>query len=601
MSVVACDTETTGLLLHTGDKMFAWSTCDIDGQTEVHRLDGSPLRRLRGQALLRALVERWERGEETPTFYNAKFDLTAIEYGVNRRFAEGIRFHDTYIMHHLLRNDHPTRRLKDIAWELAGIPKDDERAVKQVARGYGGDYSSVDESLMQEYQEKDALRTILLHLFLWPRVQQSGMEAAYERERQAALVTMRMEERGLMLRLSACPALLDTLGEWRDEALAELRALAGHTFNPDSPPQVRRLLFRTLGMPVIALTVKGRVPSTDRDVLHELRDDYPAAAVVVEPLLRYRAWSKGIAQVKNYLRLADADGVLHPEIVSLGAVTGREACRNPNLQNVHRMFGQRGDYAVPVRRVFRPRPGYVNFHLDYSGIEFRLLCHYSGDEALIAMIKEGVDPHKATARILWPLFLRYRPPVRGELRELAKTVNFGGAYGASDHTLQQGTAVGKRRPVPRQRILDWRAAFPGLGRLATRVRREAQETGEVWTLGGRRLRINRAKPYVATNHLIQGSAADVLKAGKVAAHGWLEEATGGEAKLLLSIHDELILEYPRSRLADANDVLPELVRRLVDFPGLLVPLAVDVAVVTASWAHKHPWSLGGLGDKGGRR
>lgn len=579
MATIAFDTETTGLRLHHSAHMFAFSECGWGGVTSVHRFDRSRPRYTKADVRLRELCS----GENTLVMHNAKFDMTAAGKHLGMFVPDHTKFHDTYLQSHMLQNDHLTHRLKDLAWELARIPKDDEAEVKAIVRD-GGDYSMVPEELMEKYQRRDAYRCMVLHRFFFPQIRANRqMLDVYQNELDLVPVTMRMESRGIMLDRARCTAMHHELRQKAFDAVDELEALCGRRVNPKSGPQVEWLLYKYLGRAQTAFTSKGN-GKTDKHVILAMREEDPHPAL--DLVMQYRSYMTGSQMMLSYLEAADEDGILHPSINTCQAVTGRESCSDPNLQNVQKDQALLNPFPVPARRVFRPRPGYVNIHIDYSGIELRLLVHYSRDAKLIKILNEGGDPHGAAALVFYgdeyrqALGTSYGSVLRGA----AKNANFAIPYGAS--AVKVAKTLGKSIDYGRQRFALYKQEFPGLVGLTPRIMEVVRDQGHVVTLFGRKLRVSKEKAYSGTNYLIQGTAADILKRAQVRVSRVLDEATSGECQILLPIHDEVVIEWPRTRLRDLNDVLRRVRQVMIDFPMFDVPLEIECSMATRDWANK---------------
>jgi len=531
---------------------------------------------------LQRLRQLWDNRDFVPVMHNAKFDLTATEYALGRSLSAR-PFHDTILQAHILINHHPSHRLKQLAWELANVPVDDEKKVRQFCKD-GGNYSMVPEELMQLYQERDAERTMLLHLFFMPKIlARREWREIYAMEIDLVRTTMQMERRGMMLCRKACTKLIARLEARVDSVLDEIEAFAGERLNPDKPTHLFRLLFDYAGLPILART-KTKLPCTNKATLAQLREAHPHPAI--EMLVKYRSWSRGITMLRSYMNLADGNDIIYPNIRTCGAITGRESSSNPNLQNVAKSEVLLNPYPVPARLAFRPRPGYVNFHLDYSGQEMRLLVHYSGEPVLIDALRKGEDVHGPGGRIFYVDSYDPTGPQRGAV----KNCNFAISYGAG--LTKVATVLGLSLAVAAPRYKLYKATFPRLVGLAPLVANTVRQLGYVETYFGRRLHVPRSKAYMGTNYLIQGTGAGITKRAQNRVRRYLNKATGGEAQILLPIHDEIVLEYPRKRLADARHVLRHIVELMEAF-DLRVPLAVDVNVATADWEHKQVFDIGG--------
>lgn len=368
------------------------------------------------------------------------------------------------------------------------------------------------------------------------------------------------------------PATLDDLRREftaRAEALAEeIHALAGETFNILSPQQLGEVLFGKLGLPAEKKTKTGW--STDASVLESLAARHPIAARVLE----YRQVTKLLGTYVDGLRAQiEADGRVRCTFQQTVTATGRLSSADPNLQNIP----VRDELGRRLRRAFVAAPGHLLLAADYSQIELRVLAHMAGDEALIAAFRRGEDIHRATAAEVFGV-----PPeaVDEALRARAKAVNFGIIYGITDFGLSQNIGIG--RAEARAFIDAYLARFPGVRRYMDEVVRRARAEGVVRTLTGR-LRplpeIN-SRNFVrrqfaertALNTPIQGTAADIIKTAMVRVHRELA-ARGLQSRLLLQVHDELILEVPEDELAAARDLVVAAMEGAAD---LAVPLRVDV-------------------------
>jgi DNA polymerase-1 len=608
-SAIAYDTETTGLYPHQGDEMFAWSTCDQEGKIEVIRFD-----RDREEAL-RRLADLWLGSGcgITKIMHNAKFDLAMTEKALGCRLAETSAFEDTIIMSHMLRSDHPGHSLKDLAWELAGIPKDDEKAIKAYLRGGKQDYSLVPEELMDPYQRRDARRTMLLYLFFRKKLlREPKLLSCYEWEKKAIIPTMRLEARGFMIDRERCEELADAMEIDAKEALDEVEKEYGRRINIGTDAVIRQVFFMERRYPIISRTESG-LPSVTKEVLEKLYAEHR------DPLLRlairYKARRRGAKILRGYLECADQTGILHPSIHTLGAgKTGRESSSNPNLQNVEKERKLTNLFPVPARKAFRPRPGFINFHADYKGIELRLLVHYSKDPELVAEVaKPDGDPHLLAARIFYPpwddsernefrQFVIDHPeivagidafPVKSEewdgLRDPAKNTNFAVPYGAGWQ--KASTTLGLPLEIGQKRFEEYRKRFPNLCNMTRNIVSIVKEKGGVETQLGRFLHVPRDKAYMGVNYLIQGTAAEILKRSQVRVHEYLERKTKGACGIILPIHDELVIEWPRKMLAEAPAHWREIRAIMIDFPQFNVPLEISVDASTTDWSQKEPYSF----------
>ncbi len=351
---------------------------------------------------------------------------------------------------------------------------------------------------------------------------------------------------------------------------AVIYEMAGHDFNLNSPKQLGVVLFEELGLPVRKKTKTGY--STNAEVLESLRLEHP----IIEQILAYRLWSKlkstyldGIAGL-----IRTDTGRVHTNFNQTVTATGRLSSSDPNLQNIP----VRTEEGRMIRALFEPGEGYdYLLSADYSQIELRLLAHMSGDENFIDAFKRGQDIHARTAAEVFGIPLDEVTP---ELRRHAKAVNFGIVYGISDFGLARNLHISRKEAG--DYISRYFTRYPGVRAFMDKVVAEAHETGYVTTMFGRRRELPAIKSRnfnqrmlaerMAMNTPIQGTAADVIKLAMIAAFRKLKEA-GLKSRILLQVHDELVLEVKESELETVQAILHEAMEHVV---SLSVPLSIDV-------------------------
>ncbi len=351
---------------------------------------------------------------------------------------------------------------------------------------------------------------------------------------------------------------------------AAIYEMAGHDFNLNSPKQLGVVLFEELGLPVRKKTKTGY--STNAEVLESLRLEHP----IIEQILAYRLWSKlkstyldGIAGL-----IRTDTGRVHTSFNQTVTATGRLSSSDPNLQNIP----VRTEEGRMIRALFEPGEGYdCLLSADYSQIELRLLAHMSGDENFIDAFKRGQDIHARTAAEVFGIPLDEVTP---ELRRHAKAVNFGIVYGISDFGLARNLHISRKEAG--DYISRYFTRYPGVRAFMDKVVAEAHETGYVTTMFGRRRELPAIKSRnfnqrmlaerMAMNTPIQGTAADVIKLAMIAAYRKLREA-GVKSRILLQVHDELVLEVKESELETVQAILHEAMEHVV---SLSVPLSIDV-------------------------
>lgn len=351
---------------------------------------------------------------------------------------------------------------------------------------------------------------------------------------------------------------------------AAIYEMAGHDFNLNSPKQLGVVLFEELGLPVRKKTKTGY--STNAEVLESLRLEHP----IIEQILAYRLWSKlkstyldGIAGL-----IRTDTGRVHTNFNQTVTATGRLSSSDPNLQNIP----VRTEEGRMIRALFEPGEGYdYLLSADYSQIELRLLAHMSGDENFIDAFKRGQDIHARTAAEVFGIPLEEVTP---DLRRHAKAVNFGIVYGISDFGLARNLHISRKEAG--DYISRYFTRYPGVRAFMDKVVAEAHETGYVTTMFGRRRELPAIKSRnfnqrmlaerMAMNTPIQGTAADVIKLAMIAAYHRLKEA-GVKSRILLQVHDELVLEVVESELDVVQAILRESMEHVVE---LSVPLSIDI-------------------------
>jgi DNA polymerase-1 len=393
-------------------------------------------------------------------------------------------------------------------------------------------------------------------------------------------VLFEMEREGVMLDTALLAAQSRELGEKVMALEQQAYKLAGQPFNLASPKQLGEILFERMKLPSVRKTATGQ-PSTDEEVLTELAADYPLPKL----LLEHRALSKLKSTYTDKLpQMVNArTGRVHTTFSQATAVTGRLASTDPNLQNipVRTPEGRR------IREAFIAPRGHAIVSADYSQIELRIMAHLSGDPALTRAFHEGADIHKATAAEIFGVPLA---EVTTDQRRYIKAVNFGLIYGMGAFGLAQ--QLGIERGAAQQFIDKYFQRYPGVAAYMQTTREFAREHGYVETVFGRRLWLpdikaaggprRAAAERAAINAPMQGTAADLVKLAMIAVRNWIRRDRLA-TKLLLQVHDELVLEVPDAELERVRSELP---RQMTGVAKLEVPLVVDVGV-GPNWERAH--------------
>ncbi|WP_394217996.1 DNA polymerase I [Halobacillus trueperi] len=390
-----------------------------------------------------------------------------------------------------------------------------------------------------------------------------------ELEMPLALILGRMEHRGVCVDVERLENMGEELEERLNKVEQEIYELAGESFNLNSPKQLGPILFEKLELPVIKKTKTGY--STSADVLEQLEDQHE---IIPKILLNRQLRKLKSTYIEGLLKVVHEEtGKIHTRFNQALTQTGRLSSTDPNLQNIP----IRLEEGRKIRQAFIPsQKEWVMFASDYSQIELRVLAHIAQDEKLMQAFKDGEDIHTQTAS---EVFGVSRADVTSEMRRQAKAVNFGIVYGISDYGLSQSLGITRKEA---QAFIDkYFESYPGVKSYMDETVREAKETGYVSTFMNRRRYLPDIKSRnfnkrsfaerTAMNTPIQGSAADIIKKAMIDLEERLQEEKM-QAKVLLQVHDELIIEAPKEEVKQLEEIVSSVMENTVD---LDVPLKVD--------------------------
>ncbi len=415
----------------------------------------------------------------------------------------------------------------------------------------------------------------LLHQPLAQELDRCGMEQLYkEIELPLCRVLYKMERRGIAIDREQLAAFGKMLSGHIADCEALIYSYSGASFNINSPKQLGEVLFDQLGLPPVKKTKTGY--ATNADVLEKLKNKHPIIPAIVD----YRMLTKlKSTYADGLMKEIREDGRIHTTLQNLVTATGRLSSTEPNLQNIP----VRTDLGAEIRKMFVPKPGCVLVDADYSQIELRVLAHIADDKTMQQAFCSGEDIHTATAAQVFRVDKDQVTPLQ---RRHAKAVNFGIVYGISEFSLAED--IGVSRYEAREYIDNYLATYHGVRDYMKRVVAEARETGYTTTLYGRRryipelkssnFNIRQGAERIALNTPIQGTAADLIKLAMVRVEQALNEKYP-EAKLLLQVHDELIVECPAQI---ASDVAALVSRQMEQVATLRVPLTAE-AKFGKSW------------------
>lgn len=443
-------------------------------------------------------------------------------------------------------------------------------------------FAQVEITKATEYAAEDADITLQLHEAMWPHIENNeSLRFIYEKiEIPTATVLGKIERHGVLIDSNLLAHQSEELGEKMGILEEKAYEAAEGPFNLNSPKQLGDILFDKLKLPVIKKTPSG-TPSTNEEVLQKLAEDYPLPQI----LLEYRGMAKLKSTYTDKLprMINPVTHRVHTNFAQAVAVTGRLASNDPNLQNIpiRTKEGRR------IREAFISPPGCKIVSADYSQIELRIMAHMSEDPGLLNAFGHGEDIHRATASEIFEITPL---EVTSEQRRYAKVINFGLIYGMSAFGLAGN--LGISRHAAQDYIDRYFQRYPGVAGYMEDIRQQARENGYVETVFGRRLwlpEINspngprrQAAERAAINAPMQGTAADIIKLSMIAVQNWLEKEKL-QSRLILQVHDELVLEVPEPELPLLRQHLPELMSQVAK---LKVPLTVEVGTGN-NWDEAH--------------
>ncbi len=576
--LICLDTETTSLDPMTAQLVglsFSVAAGEAAYLPLAHRYAGAPAQ-LPLDATLARLKPLLENAGKAKAGQNLKYGWHVLmNHGID---LHGMA-HDTLLQSYVLeaheRHDMVTLAARHLGETTSQYEDICGKGVGQIG------FDQVEIECAAAYAAAQADITLRLHRHMHARLAATPhLESVYRDIEMALLpILCRIERTGVKLDAELLRAHSGTLALEMVQLEGKAHQAAGQPFNLNSPKQLGEILFNRLGLKPKKKT-PGGVPSTNEDALQELALDHPLPKLILD----YR----GLAKLKSTYTdklpgmVNPRTGRVHTTYAQAVAVTGRLSSNEPNLQNIPvRSFEGR-----KIREAFIAEPGYVIVSADYSQIELRIMAHLSGDESLLKAFAMEADIHAATAAEVQGVALA---AVTADMRRMAKAVNFGLIYGMSAFGLSAQLNV--ERNVAQAYIDRYFARYPGVLDYMNRTREQAKSDGYVETLFGRRLYLpeirsngprRQGAERAAINAPMQGTAADLIKLAMIEVQGWLD-TSGLQSRLIMQVHDELVLEVPQAELEVVRVGLPE---KMCGVAQLKVPLKAELGV-GANWEAAH--------------
>ena len=587
--LIAFDTETTSIDAQQAQIVgvsFAVSAGEAAYVPLTHSYMGVPTQLDRDTVLL-ALKPLLEDPHKAKLGQHAKYDINVLaNCAIGGDPANGIEMRgvafDSMLESYVL-DATATRHNMDA---LALKYLDHTTIAFEDIAGKGAKQLTFDQISLEQagpYAAEDADITLRLHQVLWPRLQAVPGLASVLTDIEMPLVPVlaRIERQGALVDARLLGEHSVELGEKLIELERQAFSVAGEEFNLGSPKQLGVILYEKLGLPVLSKTAKGQA-STAEAVLAELAEqDFELPKL----LMQYRSLSKLKSTYTDRLpeQINPRTGRIHTSYHQAVTATGRLSSSDPNLQNtpIRTAEGRR------IRQAFIAPPGYKLLAADYSQIELRIMAHLAQDEGLLYAFRHNLDVHKATAAEVFGVELEQ---VTTDQRRSAKAINFGLIYGMSAFGLAK--QIGCDRKQAQAYIDRYFARYPGVLAYMERTREQASAQGYIETLFGRRLYLpeiqsknqglRKAAERTAINAPMQGTAADIIKLAMIKLDNWLAGAQV-DAKVILQVHDELVLEVREDQLQTVRETVCRLMSEAAE---LSVPLLVEAGAGN-NWDEAH--------------
>lgn len=541
--------------------------CLPEGKTQLDRA-----------AVLALLKPILEDDKQKKVGQHMKYDMHVLaNYDIQLKGVEFDTQLESYVLNSVAtRHDMDSLALKYLGHKCINFEEVAGKGAKQKT------FNQVHIDVAGPYAAEDADITLRLHQTLWPKLQrEETLKSVFtDIEMGAMPVLFGMEESGALIDADLLHEQSAEIEQKLQQLEQQAHDVAGEVFNLASPKQLGVILFEKLELPVRKKTPKG-APSTAEEVLVELAEEFELPRIIIE--------HRGLSKLKSTytdklpLMVNAQSGRVHTSYHQAVAATGRLSSTDPNLQNIP----IRSEEGRRIRQAFIAPEGYKLVAADYSQVELRIMAHLSDDEGLLNAFKEGRDVHRATAA---EVFGVSEDEVTDNQRRSAKAINFGLIYGMSAFGLAKQLGIGRGEAQDYVNLYFQR--YPGVQAYMDNTRENAKEKGYVETIFGRRLYLPdiRAKnaprrqhaERTAINAPMQGTAADIIKRAMMQVAAWLPDS-GFDARMLMQVHDELILEV---REEQAEAFAAELQQKMQNAAEIKVPLLVE-AGIGDNWDQAH--------------
>ncbi len=634
MSVLAIDTETTGLNFLLGAEPFMVTACDLEGNLFYWEFDIDPTTKKirRNRSTLKDLRETLQSYDDW-VFHNANFDLRALATLFQIPVQQIIKYHkhptafwchihDTLLMSHVLDNQR-SHGLKDLSVRYLKFPKDDEdslrdatKAARRLVRslhrkGEIEDWQIHDETeadywlpklmfkafpdlsqphwgdVCLSYALKDVERTISLYTLFKDLLLKRDTYGIYLREIDTLKVVTDVQSRGMNFLKPVATKVLDGLDsqihEYSQKLTLKVNTFGLEQVNFESPQQLQQLLYQMMKFPVVALTDKGK-PSTDASTLQHLISccpDHPHVDFLIY-LKELKLNLTSSKYIRNYLHFAipSQEGkrkmfTLYPNLNQTGTKTTRFSCSNPNGQNISTGKEEEDDTGHKIKRfnlreLFGPPPGYVWYAIDYSSLQLIIFAYEANDAGMIEAFHKGYDFHNYVAKGLFDT----EEPTKNE-RRIAKNVNYALIFGAGAERVNATAGMDGAYEL-------YQNQFPIVAEYMAKISYQVRKTGQVRTAFGYPLSVPREQPYKGVNYIVQGDEGNIVKQAMVLCNDFLQ-LHPSQSRLIMQIHDELVFECPKDKEFPLSRICNLM---MTPARGIGWSTPVGASLVTKHWGDK---------------
>lgn len=611
--LLGIDTECTGLnpygdfarWKHEPARPYAFSFCDSDGNTAYYRWQVDPFTR-------KVIINEKEFKEINTYLANPKIIKIGHNIGYDLRMLEKSGFtvrgkiEDTIIMAHVVTGGHElSYALKPLAKKYLNILDDDEKDLKEATkkmRTIGkkkgwclaspvtdgrdpmkADYWMAPDEICKKYAIRDAERTMMFYLLWNPLVQQDkNFKEVYEREMKIFYVIKEMEETGVRLDLMRLRSLHIWYADYADQQLKIAEANGGKGLNFKSPKQMKEKFIDELGFKPTSVTKKGN-PQINGDFLVAASKTQPLAKAILEYRGAMHMISGFLNPYEAYRVMENGYWVLHTNFRQTGTQTGRFSASDPNLMQVasETTGRRRTDLTLRPREAFIPRKNCVWYLPDYSQIEVIVFSFLAQEKAMMEAILAGRDFHGSIGERVWGKEKNYEEQ-KAYYRKRAKLLMFCKLYGGG--TKKVAYLTDSTEAEAQKFIAQYDSELPGVKVFMKKMVSIAQRDGKITSPMGRTYFIDPDFSYRAVNYLVQGTSADILKNAMINVHAMLKKNYPG-TKLLLTLHDELIIEVPLEY--HSKQLMREIIfemQRDSSRIGVPIPLPVGMKIATERWS-----------------